>query len=112
MTAPEKLPYRISGRDIVADLKGMRVQVLSLAVGETIPWHFHSEVNDVFICLDGILRVETKAPSCVYELKPGNNCIVLANTAHLVSGNEGKACRFVLVQGVGQHDFIPVGAKS
>jgi quercetin dioxygenase-like cupin family protein len=108
MTAPDQPPYRISGRALVTDGDGLRVQVMTLAAGERIPWHFHNEVADSFVGLDGVTVVETRAPRARHELGPGEHCTVGPKTAHEVTGKDGGPCRFVLIQGVGAHDFNPV----
>jgi quercetin dioxygenase-like cupin family protein len=110
MTAPEQLPYTIAGRELVAETMGMRVQVLTLDEGQVIPWHYHSNVSDVFVCLEGTMVVQTRAPRARHELGPGEHCVVPPMTAHEVSGKDGSGCRFTIVQGVGEHDFNPVGA--
>ena len=109
MTAPENLPYTISGRELVAETAGLRVQVLTLGKGETIPWHYHSAVSDIFIGLEGTTVVETRAPAARHRLRPGEHCVVAPKTAHEVTGKDGNGCRFTIVQGVGAYDFIPVG---
>ena len=109
MTAPDRLPYTISGRALVVERDGMRTQVMTLAAGECIPWHYHSVVSDSFVGVDGVTVVETRAPRVRHELGPGDHCTVDANTAHQVTGKDGQPCRFVLVQGVGEHDFNAVG---
>ena len=68
MTTPENLPYTISGRELVAETDGLRVQVLTLGLGEKIPWHYHSAVSDIFICLEGTMVVETRAPKARHQL--------------------------------------------
>ena len=92
MTTPENLPYTISGRELVAETDGLRVQVLTLGLGEKIPWHYHSAVSDIFICLEGTM-------------------VVPPRTAHEVTGKDGSGCRFTIVQGVGEYDYIPVGGS-
>ncbi len=109
MTAPKNLPYRIAGRELVAEADGLRVQILTLAAGECVPWHYHSEVADIFVGLDGTTVVETRAPRARHLLRPGAHCTVPPLTAHEVTGLDGKACRFTIVQGVGEHDFHLVG---
>lgn len=111
MTAPKDLPYRIADRELIAENHGLRVQILTLANGENIPWHYHSAVSDIFICLEGTTVVETRAPRARHELAPGKHCVVAPRTAHEVTGKDGGGCRFVVVQGVGEHDFIPVGGR-
>jgi quercetin dioxygenase-like cupin family protein len=112
MTAPEHLPYTIAGRELVSESDGLRVQVLSLGAGETIPWHYHTTVSDIFVGLDGVTVVETRAPRARYELGPGEHCVVPAKTAHEVTAKDGQGCRFTIVQGIGEHDFIPVGGQK
>lgn len=112
MTAPEDLPYRISGRELVTEADGLRVQVLSLASGEEIPWHYHTIVSDIFVGVEGTTIVETRAPRSRQELGPGEHYVVPPKTAHRVSGGEGKGCRFTIVQGIGEHDFKTVGADK
>jgi quercetin dioxygenase-like cupin family protein len=109
MTKPEDLPYSIEGRELIAETPELRVQILTLADGEEVPWHYHMVITDTFVCLDGPMTVRTKAPSREYELGPGDTCAVPPKTAHQVAGTNGGRCRFVIVQGVGPHDFNPVG---
>ena len=112
MTAPEELPYRIAGRELVSEAEVLRVQILTLDAGECVPWHYHSAVTDIFVCLEGTTVVETRAPRARHELAPGEHCAVPANTAHEVSGKDGAGCRFTIVQGVGEYDFIPLGGAG
>ena len=112
MTALEDLPYSIAGHDIVAEADGMRVQVMTLAEGEEVPWHYHTAVTDVFVGLEGTVVIETRAPRARHELAPGDHCVVPPLTAHRVSGKAGGRCRVTLVQGVGEHDFNPVGKAA
>ena len=53
--------------------------------------------------------VETRAPRHSYRLEPGQRCAVPPKTAHHVQGVAGGPCKFLIVQGVGTYDFIPVG---
>ncbi len=112
MTAPKDLPYRIAGRELVAEADGLRVQILTLAAGECVPWHYHSEVADIFVGLEGTTVVETRAPRARHLLGPGGHCTVPPLTAHEVTGLDGRPCRFTIVQGVGEHDFHPVGGDD
>lgn len=112
MTALEDLPYSIAGHDIVADADGMRVQVMTLGAGEAVPWHYHTSVTDVFVGLEGTVVIETRAPRARHELEAGEHCVVPPLTAHRVSGKDGRGCRVTLVQGVGEHDFNPVGEAA
>ena len=90
----------------------MRVQILTLDEGESIPWHFHSEITDYFVCLEGTLVVETKALSSKHLLEIGERCSVSPMNAHYVHGLEMSKAKFLILQGVGIYDNIPVGANK
>ncbi len=109
MTAPKDLPYTIVGRELVGQVEGMRVQILSLAPGETVPWHYHTIVCDIFVCVEGTTIVTTRAPDGEETrrvLAPGEHFMVTAPMPHEVS-EAGEGCRFSLTQGVGEHDYFP-----
>ncbi len=101
--------YVIAGRETVAEGADLRVVVLTLAAGQCIPWHYHSTITDSFVCLEGPMVVETRAPHAVHLLRPGERCAVAPKTAHYVHGKDDGPCKFMLVQGVGVYDFMPVG---
>lgn len=99
----------IAGYDTVMEGTDMRASVLTLAAGQCVPWHYHSEISDRFFCLQGPMVVETRAPRAVHEMAPGESCLVGPNTAHLVHGKDDGPCKFLLLQGVGVYDNVAVG---
>ncbi len=99
----------IAGRETVAEGADLRVTILTLADGECIPWHYHTEIADSFFCMAGPLVVETRAPRATHVLQPGETCTVPPMTAHYVHGQDGGPAKFMIVQGVGVYDFNPVG---
>ena len=101
--------YEIAAQETLAEGADLRVRVLTLAAGQCVPWHYHSEITDSFVCLEGDLVVETRAPRETYQLRPGERCQVPPKTAHYVHGKDDGAAKFLLVQGVGVYDFVPVG---
>lgn len=103
--------YEIADRELVAEGTDLRVQVLTLAPGQAVPWHYHSEITDHFVCLEGEIAVRTKSPDRSHILQPGERCAVGPNTAHLVYGNNRQTCKFMIIQGTGTYDFIPVAAS-
>jgi quercetin dioxygenase-like cupin family protein len=102
--------YEIADRELVAEGADLRVQVLTLAAGQCVPWHYHSEIADTFVCLEGPMVVETRVPRNDYLLMPGQRCAVPPRTAHYVHGQADGPCKFLIVQGVGVYDFVPVGS--
>ena len=109
MTEPRAQPYVIERREVVAETDTLRVSILTLATGQEVPWHYHSQVTDTFYCLEGTLSVETRSPDARHLLTIGESCAVPRMTAHRVTGQEGGRARFLIVQGVGTYDFCPAG---
>ncbi|WP_135465966.1 cupin domain-containing protein [Crenalkalicoccus roseus] len=101
--------YPVEKRELVAEAPGLRMQILTLAAGQEVPWHWHSEVTDTFWCMEGPMVIEMRAPQEAVELQPGQMHAVPPRRAHRVSGKGGGRCRFALLQGVGPYDFRPVG---
>ena len=102
-------PANIANRELVMEGEDMRVPVLTLGENDCIPWHYHSEIKDAFVCLEGTLVVETKAPKNTFILEVGERCEVAPMVAHYVHGLDMHPAKFMILQGVGVYDNIPVG---
>jgi quercetin dioxygenase-like cupin family protein len=101
--------YTIKSVEPVAIGSDVQARVFTLAPGEEIPWHFHSAVTDWYFVLEGTLSIETRAPRGSHTLAIGERFSIRPKTAHLVSNRTQANLRFLLVQGVGAYDFMPVG---
>lgn len=99
----------IAGYETWMEGADMRANVLTLAAGECVPWHYHTSITDAFVCLSGTLVVETRAPRQENVLRPGERCAVPPKTAHYVHGHGMGPCQFLLLQGVGAYDNVAVG---
>jgi quercetin dioxygenase-like cupin family protein len=108
MTDSKDALYTIEDRRLIAETPDLRVQILTLAKAEEVPWHYHTAVTDTFVCLEGPMVVQTRSADGKHELQAGDSCSVSPNTPHQVAGRNGGRCRFVIVQGVGPYDYIPV----
>jgi len=40
------MSYPLEKRELVAEAPGLRMQILTLAAGQDVPWHWHGEVTD------------------------------------------------------------------
>ena len=105
--------YEVAHREMVAEVANLRVVVLTLAPGQFVPWHYHSEITDTFFCLQGPMVIETGAVQSdsgrtTTELAVGESHAVPERTAHRVSGKDGGPCKFAIVQGIGTYDYVPV----
>jgi quercetin dioxygenase-like cupin family protein len=97
------------GRETVVEGADMRAQILTLTAGQEVPWHYHSTIADVIVCLDGPMVLETRAPRATHTLYPGDHRTVPPMTAHRVLGLNDGPCRYLILQGVGEYDNHAVG---
>ena len=100
--------YRVTRREMVAETPDLRMVILTLGAGQAVPWHTHTNVTDTFICLEGPMVVEARAPEQRFELAAGQMCAVSAQRPHYVHGKDMGPCRFANLQGVGKYDFNAV----
>lgn len=101
--------YAVKSIEMVADDGKLRARLYVLAVGDIIPWHFHSEVTDWYFCLGGTLRIELRAPDADERITAGGCHSISPGTAHRISNGGDGDCRFLLLQGVGAYDFNRIG---
>ena len=109
--------FRVSSRRIVAESADIQVKEFLLTVGEEVPWHHHTEVFDIFYCLQGRLTVQR---SDVFSrerlgdvvLQIGESTKVEPGTAHRPANEGPGICRFLLIQGVGKYDFLAYQAEA
>jgi quercetin dioxygenase-like cupin family protein len=107
---PARWPsYDVADYEIVAETPELRMVMITLAAGQEVPWHWHTNCTDRFFCMLGPMVVETRAPREIFKLRPGETCAVPAKRPHRVTGENGGPCKFSLLQGVGSYDFNPVG---
>jgi quercetin dioxygenase-like cupin family protein len=100
--------YRVERRVEYAARPGFRIVELQISGSQNVPWHCHSNIRDTFYVLDGRLGLFLREPEEKIELGPGDSYAVLPRRPHLVTnGGEGSAT-FLVLQGIGEYDFIPL----
>ena len=104
MSKPQ--PYKVKDIRVVAKGSDVLVREYTLDPGEAIPWHHHSKVGDVYYGLEGVVLVETRDPPARHEVRPGQSAKVTPPSPHHVSNAGRGPCRFLLIQGVGEYDFV------
>lgn len=101
--------YSAKRRETIAEVPNLRVRLLALDAGQCVPWHYHNNITDTFFCMEGPMQVTTRGPDGVHVLDPGGTCAVPPGVAHRVAGVDDSPCKFIVVQGVGTYDYVPVG---
>lgn len=87
---------------------GFRISELQLSPTQTVPWHYHSHVSDTFYVIEGQLRLFLQQPKQEIRLGPGESYAVAAGRPHLVTNASDTSMTFLVLQGVGEYDYIPL----
>ena len=82
------------------------VREMVLEKDASTEWHHHSEVADYFVCLTGVVQVETQTPDTTFTLHPGQTAEVKPPQVHRVINVYDDRSVYLLVQGIGKYDFI------
>lgn len=106
MSEAKPQPYKVRSIHVVVKGTDVLVREYTLDPGEAIPWHRHSEVSDYYYGLEGRVVIETRDPAARHEIGIGQFATVTPPMVHHVSNPGAQRCRFLLVQGVGQYDFV------
>lgn len=100
--------YEVERRARHAERPGFRINELQISPTQSVPWHYHSTVRDTFYVLEGRLRIFLREPEEEVCLGPGEVYPVQARRPHLVTnGGEGSAT-FLVLQGIGEYDYVPL----
>jgi quercetin dioxygenase-like cupin family protein len=100
--------YEVERRARHAERPGFRISELQISRTQQVPWHSHTHVQDTFYVLEGRLRLFLRDPKEEVRLAPGETYSVRPGRAHLVTnGGEGSAT-FLVLQGIGEYDFVPL----
>lgn len=100
-------PYTIAAKQSIAQAPGLRVTLMTLDPGQEIPWHSHSQVADTSFCLKGQVEISLRDPEETVRLASGDFQEVPVGRPHRVLCVGEAQCRVLLVQGVGDYDFLP-----
>lgn len=99
--------YEVQRRARHAERPGFRIAELQISPTQSVPWHFHSNVQDTFYVLEGTLRIRLREPAELVLLGPGETRTIRPRRPHQVSNAGEGAATFFVLQGVGDPDFVP-----
>ena len=103
---PSKQNYTVKSVENVVLGADVQARIFTLAPGEVIPWHLHSETTDYYFVLSGRLTVETRSPEDRQTFAVGERYKIMPGNAHMLSNREKTDSQFLLLQGVGKYDWI------
>jgi quercetin dioxygenase-like cupin family protein len=100
--------YEVERRAEHAQRPGFRITELQISPTQKVPWHYHSNVQDTFYVIEGQLRLFLRDPKEEVRLGPGDTYSVRARRPHLVANGGEAAATFLVLQGIGEYDFVPL----
>ena len=103
--------YEVERRAEHAARPGFRITELQLSPTQKVPWHYHNNVADTFYVLEGELRIFLQEPKQEVRLAPGETFTARARRPHLVANGGKKSATFLVLQGIGEYDFVPIGSS-
>lgn len=103
--------YEVERRQSHAQRPGFRINELQISTTQKVPWHYHTNVQDTFYVIEGCIRIFLRSPKEEVTLKPGDTYSVPPRRPHLVTNGGSTSATFLVLQGMGEYDFVPLVAK-
>ena len=100
--------YEVERRARHAERPGFRINELQISPSQKVPWHYHTHIEDTFYVLEGSLRVFLQDPKEEVVLNPGSTYTVAPKRPHLVTNAGETSATFLILQGIGKYDFVPL----
>jgi len=100
--------YEVERRDLHAARPGFRISELQISPKQKVPWHCHTNVQDTFYVLAGSIRIFLRDPKEEVRLEPGQTYAVAPRRPHLVTNGGDASATFLVLQGIGEYDFVPL----
>jgi len=100
--------YEVERRARHAERPGFRISEIQISPSQKVPWHYHSNVADTFYVLQGAIRIFLREPKQEVRLGPGETFAVPPKRPHLVVNGGDASATFLVLQGLGEYDFIPL----
>ncbi|MEO3428396.1 cupin domain-containing protein [Pelagibius sp. CAU 1746] len=100
--------YEVERRQYHLQRPGFRISELQLAPAQSVPWHRHTNISDTFYVVEGTLRLFLQDPKEAVVLGPGESYVVPPKRPHLVTNAGSGSMTILILQGVGEYDYVPL----
>jgi quercetin dioxygenase-like cupin family protein len=103
--------YEVERRAYHAARPGFRIAELQISPTQKVPWHYHNNVHDTFYVLEGTIRIFLQQPKEEVRLSRGQTFSVPPKRPHLVTNAGDTSAVFLVLQGIGEYDFVPLKSR-
>jgi quercetin dioxygenase-like cupin family protein len=100
--------YEVERRAEHAARPGFRISELQIGPKQKVPWHYHNNVQDTFYVVEGTIRIFMQQPKEEVRLARGETFSVPPKRPHLVINGGDTSATFLVLQGIGEYDFVPL----
>lgn len=100
--------YEVEHSAIHAEREGFRIGELTLSTTQKVPWHYHNNITDTFYVVAGEITIYLREPKEKRTLQPGETFEVTPGRPHLVTNSGSQSATFLVLQGMGEYDFVPL----
>ena len=100
--------YEVEERKSHAERDGFRINELKISTSQQVPWHYHSVIKDTFYVLEGEITINLRDPEETVRIGQSETYEVPAKRPHLVTNTSSCSARFLILQGIGEYDYIPL----
>jgi quercetin dioxygenase-like cupin family protein len=83
----------------------VRASLVTLAPGQQVPPHHHSDVTDHIFVVEGELTIEFHDTKDRRTFAPESLCTIRPSVIHATKNESQNVCKFLLVQ-LGRFDFV------
>ena len=103
--------YEVERRQNHVDRPGFRINEIQISKTQQVPWHYHSNIQDTFYVLEECIRIFLRDPKEELRLNPGDTYSVPPRRPHLVINGGDASATLLVLQGIGDYDFVPLVPK-
>jgi quercetin dioxygenase-like cupin family protein len=101
--------YEVERRALHAERPGFRISELQISPTQKVPWHYHNHISDTFYVIEGRIRIFLREPKEEVRLGASETYSVRPGRPHLVANGGDASATFLILQGVGEYDYVPLG---
>ena len=98
--------YDVERRAYHAARPGFRIAEIEISPAQGVPWHCHTSTQDTFYVISGTIRIFTREPEAEVCLTVGESYSVCPGRPHRVANAADTSAVFLILQGMGEHDFV------
>jgi quercetin dioxygenase-like cupin family protein len=96
--------------EILVETESVLVRKMTLAPLEVAPMHFHTEVAEHIVCLNGRVSVGINLMETETFLAPGQSVTIPAGILHQIKNMADTTSQYLLTQSGGKYDFCELPA--